>query len=165
MNIDYQNGILLPSFFRTMDENQSVFAGEFSNNFFLLVTLDKNQLIYPVWKTHRNLFPAGITLGRGLVNDICIPSEAISKIHAYFRQVNNEWIIIDHYSIRGTWIENYKVSAAQNNVVADQAKLKFGSLEASFLSFASLLKLKDRTECLPVSIGPEYSRAWLAAQK
>jgi len=59
--------------------------------------------VLPVRKVHTT-FPSMITVGRARNNDIVVPDALVSKFHAFFRQVEGEWMLADAGSANGTKI-------------------------------------------------------------
>jgi hypothetical protein len=81
-----------------------------------------------------NAFAMGITIGRTGNNDIVLEDKSISRFHAYFQQDPKDfcWRLVDAESKNGSWVDGARLSAGKAEVVADQAKLRFGEVEVQF---------------------------------
>ena len=61
------------------------------------------------------LGPRGLTIGRGLQNDLVLedPDRTISRFHAEVRQETNGWVLLDLNSQNGTWVESRRVDRVE----------------------------------------------------
>jgi hypothetical protein len=92
-----------------------------------------------------NAFAMGITLGRTENNDVVLSDNSVSRFHAYFMKEarTQQWKLVDAESKNGTWLNSLKLDPNKQVAVADNAKLKFGDVELTFLlpdSFLALVK-------------------------
>jgi pSer/pThr/pTyr-binding forkhead associated (FHA) protein len=79
-------------------------------------------MIIPVRKRRdSNAFAMMITLGRAPNNDLVIPDQRVSKFHAYFRKLGQQWMVNDANSMNGTWIDGQPIPSDRS------APLKSGS--------------------------------------
>jgi len=69
-----------------------------------------------------NAFGIMITLGRAQNNDLVVPDSRVSKFHAYFRQVGEQWSITDANSTNGTIVDGISVPPERSH------NLKSGAL-------------------------------------
>ena len=106
-----------------------------------------NPLVFELRKgeSKANAFAMEVTVGRILTNDIVIDDGTVSRFHAYFRQEyrTGAWQLIDACSSNGTAVNQKKISPEEAAVVADGAKITFGSVETIFYlpqSFLARLK-------------------------
>ena len=51
----------------------------------------------------------GATLGRGLDNTIVLDDPRVSRRHAQLRSVNGRWMVSDHQSTNGTFVNGMRV--------------------------------------------------------
>jgi len=80
------------------------------------------KAVVPVSKrTASNPFEHMITLGRAPNNDLVIPDQRVSKFHAYFRKLGQQWMINDANSMNGTWVDGQPIPSDRS------APLKSGS--------------------------------------
>ncbi len=70
-------------------------------------------LVFRDGVVHRafELGPRGLTIGRGLQNDLVLedPDRTISRFHAEVRQETGRWVLLDLNSQNGTWVESRRV--------------------------------------------------------
>ncbi len=85
-------------------------------------------------KTTRNPFREHIYLGRAANNDIVILDESISKAHAFFEQVGNDWYVTDVESKNGTIVHSQMLTPRRAEKIADGERLQFGSVLAQFFT-------------------------------
>lgn len=76
---------------------------------------------FVVWieKTRRNPFGNIITVGRAPNNDICFALESISKLHATFHTTGGKWLIQDHASTNGTFVNGERLDPANPRALQD----------------------------------------------
>jgi hypothetical protein len=92
-----------------------------------------------VEKSGRNNHDGGITLGRGLDNDIVIPHPSVSKFHASFEWEAEEeaWRLWDRGASYGTTIQGIDVVRGSFRTIRSGDVILFaGSVQATFLSAA-----------------------------
>jgi len=92
----------------------------------------------------RNLFKTLVTVGRAKNNDIVFMFPSVSKIHAVFHQIDEEWFLEDRNSSNGTFINGIPVVSGEPRAVPDESILSFGhEVEAIFiqaLTFKNMLE-------------------------
>jgi predicted component of type VI protein secretion system len=61
------------------------------------------------------LGPRGLTIGRGLQNDLVLedPDRTVSRFHAEVRQDGGGWVLLDLNSQNGTWVESRRVDRVE----------------------------------------------------
>lgn len=65
---------------------------------------------YPLRKrSGANAFTAMVTVGRAGNNDVVIQGEGVSKFHAYFMRVREDWTLVDAASSLGTFVEDHRL--------------------------------------------------------
>ena len=89
----------------------------------------------------QNAFAMGITVGRTENNDIAVDDSSVSRFHAYFQQdlKTHAWKLVDAESSNGTSVGAMKLTANVPTEVADQSRLRFGSVEMRFMTAESFL--------------------------
>jgi hypothetical protein len=86
-------------------------------------------LVLPLRKVQAT-FPSMITVGRTENNDIVIPDEQVSKVHAFFRQYGDRLEISDAGSRNGTFVGGRRLESRGASVpVKLQDHVCFGALE------------------------------------
>src|SRR5262245_34033534 len=66
--------------------------------------------VYPVRKLGGPM-PTHITVGRTPGNDLVLPSQEVSKIHAFFQSEGDRWELSDAGSRNGTWVGKDKLES------------------------------------------------------
>jgi len=90
---------------------------------------------YVVWleKSGRNLFNNIISLGRAPLNDVWLPFNTVSKIHAVFVKVGDEWQLIDRGSRNGVYVNSQRVETSGKVALQCGDVLHFGrQLQGTF---------------------------------
>ncbi|MBI3725037.1 FHA domain-containing protein [bacterium] len=77
-------------------------------------------------KSPRNPFGAMITVGRAPNNDVCFTASSVSKLHAYFQQDGNRWLLRDGTSSNGTFLNGERLKPNVAVPVEDGAHIAFG---------------------------------------
>ena len=91
------------------------------------------RLVLPVRKIQGS-FPSMITVGRTRNNDVVLADPTISKFHAYFRIVDNGWLLADAGSVNGTRIGDVLLPAkGAPQPVRFGDRLSFGERVLTFL--------------------------------
>jgi hypothetical protein len=86
-------------------------------------------LVLPLRKV-QTTFPSMITVGRTENNDLVIPDEQVSKVHAFFRQYDHHLEISDAGSRNGTFVAGRRLESRGASVpVKAQDRVCFGALE------------------------------------
>ncbi len=74
-----------------------------------------------------NPFPAMVTVGRALNNDIALNLASVSKVHAYFLQEGGRWTLADQRSANGTFLNGERLVAGARPAIADGDKIQIGT--------------------------------------
>ncbi|MGQ0508138.1 MAG: FHA domain-containing protein [Myxococcaceae bacterium] len=95
----------------------------------------QDPIVFVVRKLNKpsNAFAMGITVGRTAANDLVVSDSTVSRFHAYFQHDRGNWSLVDADSKFGTWVGPMKLTPSKAAVVPDQAKLRFGNVEARFM--------------------------------
>lgn len=56
-----------------------------------------------------------MTIGRGSLNDLCIPSNSVSRIHALIRVNGDDVVLHDNESTNGVYINDSKSPGPSSN--------------------------------------------------
>jgi predicted component of type VI protein secretion system len=61
------------------------------------------------------LTPRGVTIGRGLQNDLVLedPDRTVSRFHAEVRLESGRWVLLDLNSQNGTWVDARRVDRVE----------------------------------------------------
>jgi hypothetical protein len=103
--------------------------------------------VFRVRKRDDGIFPGMITLGRTANNDIVVPDESVSRLHAYFRSsaagtgLDGEWEVTDARSRGGTAVNSKTVEPGISQKLRSGDRVRFGQLELLFLLPAELFKM------------------------
>ncbi len=103
--------------------------------------------ILPIQKREdSNAFGLMITLGRANNNDLVINDSRISKFHAYFRQVGDEWSVSDANSRNGTSVDSVEIAPEASHPIPSGSVITLSKdLDLIFLSPSDLYrKVYDR---------------------
>jgi hypothetical protein len=90
-----------------------------------------------IWlaKSPRNPFQNLITIGRAPNNDIRLPLESLSKLHATFTWSGERWQVQDHSSRNGTFLNEERLPPNKTVDIADGDQLRFcPELKTSFFA-------------------------------
>jgi pSer/pThr/pTyr-binding forkhead associated (FHA) protein len=99
------------------------------------------QLVVPLIKRTSNTFKDMIWVGRALSCDVLLPFESVSKIHAFIgRDAEGQFVLSDAGSRNGTWINGVKLDHAARLPIKDHDRLRFGGIEAVYLSPKALFE-------------------------
>jgi hypothetical protein len=92
---------------------------------------DRGPVVLPVRKV-KTTFPSMITVGRARNNDIVVSDALVSKIHAFFRQLDDgEWGLADAGSANGTRLGDADLPAkGQPERVRPGDRITFGGVSA-----------------------------------
>lgn len=99
-----------------------------------------STMVIPVRKRRdSNAFAMMITLGRAPNNDLVIPDQRVSKFHAYFRKLGQQWMINDANSMNGTWVDGQPIPSDRSAALKSGSKIRLAeTLELVFLEPAEL---------------------------
>lgn len=91
-------------------------------------------LVLVVKRPRNTLLPLMITVGRSDNVDIALNFPTVSKLHAFFYQVGNDWVVVDAGSSNGTFVEGLKLKAREPHTLVSNQNLHFGyDVSARFL--------------------------------
>ena len=90
------------------------------------------QLIVLAIRKRQDVFPEMITLGRTANNDMVLNDATISKFHAFFRQIEDRWEVVDVGSRNGTKVMGRPLVARQPAVVVPGTRIRFGTVDLTF---------------------------------
>jgi predicted component of type VI protein secretion system len=82
--------------------------------------------VHAVTKSARNPFSLMVTVGRAANNDIVLPAGTVSKFHASLRATPGGWILCDHGSSNGTYLDDRRLVPDQAVDLGDDAWVRFG---------------------------------------
>lgn len=96
---------------------------------------NEGAMIIPVRKRRdSNAFAMMITLGRAPNNDLVIPDQRVSKFHAYFRKLGQQWMINDANSMNGTWVDGQPIPSDRSAPLKSGSTVRLAeTLEMTFL--------------------------------
>jgi hypothetical protein len=77
-------------------------------------------------KTDRNPFASMITVGRATNNDVCLPLQTVSKLHAYFTKLPTGWRIYDQRATNGTLVDEVRLAPGDSLPVTDGTRIALG---------------------------------------
>jgi hypothetical protein len=88
-----------------------------------------------------NPFPAMVTIGRAVNNDVVILLETVSKFHGYFTHAGDGWTLTDQRSANGLHVNGITLESTKPHPIADGDRIRFGlDLAATFLLPRALFK-------------------------
>lgn len=95
----------------------------------------EGAMIIPVRKRRdSNAFAMMITLGRAPNNDLVIPDQRVSKFHAYFRRLGQQWTLNDANSMNGTWVNGQPIPSDRSAPLESGSSIRLAeTLELVFL--------------------------------
>lgn len=74
-----------------------------------------------------------ILVGRGRENDLVLPFESVSRLHAFLRfDRDGAWTLEDAGSTNGTFVRSRRLKPGSQEPLDDTAPLRFGWIEAAF---------------------------------
>ena len=92
----------------------------------LLVESDlTNCSVLFVSKSPNNNFTMMVTVGRAENNDIIIRNGKVSKFHAYFNEIGDQWAVTDGNSSNGTYVGGEKLVPNSRFTIEDGTDLSF----------------------------------------
>ncbi len=74
-------------------------------------------------------FPV-VNIGRADYNDIVLPDESVSTVHAKLQRREGVWVLVDEASTNGTIVDGQKISG--ETVLAPGAIVRFGTVQTVF---------------------------------
>lgn len=84
-----------------------------------------NCTLHFVKKRPNNNFSMMVTVGRAENNDIIIRNGKISKFHAYFNSIGDQWAVTDGNSSNGTYVHGERLVPNSRFVIHDGTDLSF----------------------------------------
>ena len=93
----------------------------------------EGMLVVPIRKTGVNLYQDKITIGRATNNDVILPSNSVSKFHAYFRTDDHGgYTLTDSGSKNGTFVDWVRLDARKATPLRDGMEIIFGELSTRY---------------------------------
>jgi pSer/pThr/pTyr-binding forkhead associated (FHA) protein len=71
----------------------------------------------------------GVTVGRDPENDVCLPFQTVSKVHASFERSKGTWVVTDLGSTNGTFLNGDRIAPGNPVAVLDGMRIAFGGPE------------------------------------
>ncbi|MEZ4270357.1 MAG: FHA domain-containing protein [Myxococcota bacterium] len=102
--------------------------------------VDGASQVFVLTKRGRNTSP-NICVGRAQRNDIVLADQTISSLHAYFEDTGKGWLLADHHSSNGTFVNAEPVETTL--MVHNGDCIRFGNRIFYFLSGYRLLLFLD----------------------
>jgi hypothetical protein len=91
---------------------------------------DLEAAVHPLKKRPGNPYPDTITVGRAETNDVVLPYDDLSKLHAYFtRAPEGTLLVADAGSTNGTWLGGERLAPNATRRVAARDPLTLGEHE------------------------------------
>lgn len=106
----------------------------------LLLPNAESTVIYSVEKSDKNK-EARVICGRGLLSDVIINHDSISKQHAAFDLKDGSWFVTDLGSRNGTTLREVKLGADDRQPLGEVAEIVFGECPFLFYAPEALWKL------------------------
>jgi hypothetical protein len=97
--------------------------------------------IFPLSKKAGASFPDMITIGRTPNNDVVLRDATVSRLHAFFRQRDDRWIVADAGSKNGSRLDGIPLEPRKEKPVASGQLVRIGDLELTFYTAADLFRV------------------------
>jgi hypothetical protein len=100
--------------------------------------------VIPIKKPAASAGQDRIFLGRAESNDICVPHNTVSKLHAYFQRdadTSTKWFVVDTGSANGTKHNGMRIPPRAKLALVDGDTIVFGRCVFQFLASRSLREL------------------------
>ncbi len=94
--------------------------------------------IFPLSKKAGAPFPDMITIGRTPNNDIVLRDATVSRLHAFFRQREQLWIVADAGSKNGSRLDGAQLEPRKERPVTSGQRVRIGDLELTFYTATDL---------------------------
>jgi FHA domain-containing protein len=108
----------------------------------------KDFLVWPIKHSRKRTDAHVYSVGREETNDVVIQDESLTLYHAFFKyRGDNGFTILDAASKNGTFLDDRQVPAwgqGEPLFVDSGARIRFGSIEFTFLLAAEFIKLVNR---------------------
>jgi len=88
--------------------------------------------VYPLVKKPGASFADRITIGRTSNNDIVVADASISRLHAYVRRDNKQWLVADGGSKNGSWLKGATLEPRRERPLESRAVLRLGDVDLTF---------------------------------
>ncbi len=102
-----------------------------------------------------------ISVGRLKENDLSIPDQSVSKVHASLVfSSENQLLVADTGSTNGTFVNGERIAYGKASPIDNGAKVKFGTIEVEFQkveNFDDLQENLEMAEQLPAQVVIHYS--------
>jgi hypothetical protein len=84
-------------------------------------------------------FSDTVSLGRGPENDVVLRHPTVSKVHAFFSEIEpGVWTLSDQGSTNGTWVGGVRLKANDPRKLGPNEMLGFGQCHAAFKATGAL---------------------------
>jgi hypothetical protein len=93
------------------------------------------RFVFAVAKRAGSVLPSRVTVGRTPMNDVCLPDERISKLHAYFDlSTVGRVVLVDAGSRNRTRINDVELRSREKGIVRSGDRISFAHYNMVFLS-------------------------------
>lgn len=96
-----------------------------------------------VWllASDHNQIPGILSLGRGRKNDLVFNNETVSKVHALLHRRQDHWLIEDHASANGTFLNGAPLPPYERRRLNERAAIRLGdSIHATLFGAEALFR-------------------------
>ena len=93
-----------------------------------------------------------ITIGRNAENDIVLPTEGVSRLHARLQATLLGWEIIDLGGVNGTWLNDHRLRIESATPVLPGSRIRIGPYELTLVG--PEIATSELDELTPASVGP-----------
>ena len=101
----------------------------------------------------RNQIGGILAVGRGVKCDLVFAHQTVSKVHALFHRRQDQWLIEDHGSANGTFLNGTQLPAFERRRLSERAQVRLGrAIQATFFNpetlyrFCKLLRSMGESE-------------------
>jgi hypothetical protein len=94
--------------------------------------------LFPLIKKPGASFPDRITIGRASNNDIAIADISVSRLHAYVRRVDTDWVVADAGSKNGSWLRGERLTPRKEQPLVSRTPIRVGEIDLTFYLAADL---------------------------
>jgi hypothetical protein len=92
----------------------------------------RGRLALPVRK-HASPGADALLVGRSRENDLVLPFESVSRLHAFIRHNRDDtWSVEDAGSTNGTYVKTRQLKPGVQEKIEDSSPIKFGWVETAF---------------------------------
>jgi len=122
------------------------------------------MLVLPTGEVHRHPFDrTEFSLGKGAGNDIIVEDASVSRSHATLRWENGEWLVFDHGSKNGSFVNDRRIAGSHPLRPGDvlllgrtQVSIVKGPEPPGILDAAASAKSEAATSVLPLESGANF---------